>query len=93
MSEILNLNNVSVDDSGRVTVSGASSGIDIQGTVDAIIAARQIPVDNLEIQIEHKTLHLALNAGLRSLVNEKLAEKRRQQWFHFWRKNANSETS
>jgi len=42
---------------------------------------------------DHKTLHLALNAGLRRLVNEKLAEKRRQRWFHFWRKNANSETS
>ena len=49
MSDFLNLNNVAVDDSGRVTISGLSSGIDIHGTVDAIIAARRIPVDNLEI--------------------------------------------
>jgi flagellar hook-associated protein 2 len=58
MSDILNLNNITVDDSGRVTVSGLSSGIDIHGTVDSIIQARRIPIDNLEIEVEENQLKI-----------------------------------
>ena len=52
-----------------------------------------LPSANDTFKTNHKTLHLVLNAGLRRVLKEKLAEKRRQQWHHFWRKNANSETS
>ena len=52
MLEGLNLNNLSVDENGRVSFSGLSSGIDIEGTVDAIVAARRIPVDRLETTVE-----------------------------------------
>ena len=69
MSDLLNLNNVSVDDSGRVTVSGVSSGIDLGGTVDAIIAARRIPIDRLEAGIEANTLEIDAYTELSSLLN------------------------
>jgi flagellar capping protein FliD len=48
----LNLDNLSVDDSGRASFSGLSSGIDSKGTVDAIMAARRIPIDTLETKVE-----------------------------------------
>ena len=50
--EPINLNNLSVDPNGRVSFSGLNSGIDLRGTVDAIIAARRIPVDRLEATVE-----------------------------------------
>lgn len=49
--ENLNFNSLNVDDSGRVTFSGLSSGIDFEAAVDAIIAARRIPIDTLETRI------------------------------------------
>ncbi|MFT5438261.1 MAG: flagellar capping protein FliD [Alphaproteobacteria bacterium] len=51
MIEGLNVDNLTVDDSGRVSLSGLGSGIDIRGTVDAIIGARRIPVDTLETRV------------------------------------------
>ena len=69
MSDILNLSNVSVDESGRVTVSGVSSGIDIGGTVDAIMAARRIPVDRLEAGIEANAIEIEAYTELSSLLN------------------------
>lgn len=69
MSDLINLNNLNVDDSGRVTFSGLRSGIDIQGTVDAIIAARRIPVDSLEAGIETNELKITAYGELRSLLN------------------------
>ena len=41
----VNLNNISVDTNGRVTLGGISSGIDYQAAIDGIIKARRIPVD------------------------------------------------
>ncbi len=69
MSDLININNLNVDDSGRVTFSGLRSGIDIQGTVDSIIAARRIPVDSLEADIETRGLKIAAYGELRSLFN------------------------
>jgi flagellar hook-associated protein 2 len=53
--EGLNVNNLTVDDKGRVSFSGLGSGIDFQGTVDKIIAARRIPVDTLETRVSDNT--------------------------------------
>ena len=69
MSDLLNLNNVAVDDSGRVIVSGVSSGIDIGGTVDAIIAARRIPIDRMEATIEANDLEIDAYTELSSLLS------------------------
>jgi flagellar hook-associated protein 2 len=69
MSEGINLSNVSVDANGRVSFSGLSSGIDLQGTVDAIIAARRIPIDTLEAEVEAKTLQIDAYTELSSLLN------------------------
>ena len=48
---VFNLNNLSVDASGRAAFSGITSGIDFQATADAIIAARRIPAVTLENRI------------------------------------------
>lgn len=77
MSTILNTSNIN-NDNGRITFSGASSGIDWQASVDAIMAAKRIPADNIETKIsanndkisalnELKTLTLALANSLDKL--------------------------
>ena len=48
--ESINLNNISLTDSGTVRFSGLSSGIDFQSAIDAIIQARRIQA----VQIEDK---------------------------------------
>ncbi len=71
MIEGLNLDNLTVDDNGRVSLSGLGSGIDIRGTVDAIIGARRIPVDTLETRVatnlEKITALEQLQGGLETL--------------------------
>jgi flagellar hook-associated protein 2 len=48
----LNLSNsLKVDPNGTVSFSGLSSGIDWQGAVDSIMAARQVPVDSLKTKV------------------------------------------
>lgn len=51
MVDSINLNNLKVGNDGRVTFGGLSSGIDYQAAIDAIIAARRIPVDTLEKRV------------------------------------------
>lgn len=68
MLEGLNLNNLSVDENGRVSFSGLSSGIDIEGTVDAIIAARRIPVDRLETTVETNKEKITALKDLRTIL-------------------------
>jgi flagellar capping protein FliD len=68
MLEGINLNNLSVDESGRVSFSGLSSGIDLQGTVDAIIAARRIPVDRLEATVEQNEEKIAALKDVRTIL-------------------------
>ena len=56
--EALNLNNLTVDSNGRATFSGLSSGIDAQGIVTDIIAAKRIPIDSIENRIaENEGFH------------------------------------
>ncbi len=69
MVESLNFNNVRVDDKGRVTFSGLTSGIDFEGAVDSIIAARRIPIDRLEAKIETNGQKITSFNDLRSLLN------------------------
>lgn len=52
MVDSVNLNNVRVDeDTGRVSFSGISSGIDSEAAVNSIIEAYRIPTDRLETEI------------------------------------------
>ena len=66
--EAINLNNLTVDANGRASFSGLSSGIDLQGTVDAIIAARRIPVDRLEATVEDNAEKITSLQDLRVLL-------------------------
>src|SRR3546814_16883825 len=45
------LSSIVTGPNGRVSFSGLGSNIDFQKTVDAIVAAKRIPVDRLEAQI------------------------------------------
>ena len=64
----LNVTNLSVDKSGRVSFSGLSSGIDFQGVVDSIMAARRVPADLLETQVASNKDKVAALGDLRSLL-------------------------
>jgi flagellar hook-associated protein 2 len=50
-STSLNFNNVNVNSSGQITFSGVGSGIDFQKIENAIIQAKQVPIDNLKTTI------------------------------------------
>ena len=65
----INLNNFSVDENGRVTVAGISSGIDFTSAVDSIIAARRIPADRLEATVESNSIQISALEDLRGLFN------------------------
>lgn len=65
----LNLNNLNVDSNGRVSFSGLSSGIDFEGVVDSMIAARRIPVDRLETDVSTNQNRIAALQDLRTILN------------------------
>lgn len=69
MIEGVNTSNLSVDENGRVVFSGVGSGIDAQGTVDKIIAARRIPVDTLETRISDNELKITALNQLKTNLN------------------------
>jgi flagellar capping protein FliD len=66
--ESINLSNLSVDSSGRVVFSGLSSGVDIQGIVTSIIAAKRIPIDSIETRITKSADQIAALGDLRALL-------------------------
>ena len=66
--EAVNLNNLTVDDSGRVIFSGVSSGIDVQGIVGDIIAAKRIPIDTIETRIDANAEQITALGDLRALL-------------------------
>ncbi len=64
----LNVSNLSVDSNGRVSFSGLNSGIDFQGVVDSIVAARRVPIDRLETAVTTNENKIAALGDLRSLL-------------------------
>ncbi len=66
--EAVNLNNLTVDSSGRVIFSGLSSGIDVQGIVTDIIAAKRIPIDTIEARITENADQITALGDLRALL-------------------------
>ncbi len=72
MATNLNLDNLSVDSSGRVSFSGLGSGIDVQGAVDGIIAAKRIPIDSIEQRISDNDARIAILDDIESLTRNLL---------------------
>jgi flagellar hook-associated protein 2 len=68
MVDALNLNSLTVDETGRVFFSGLTSGIDFQAAVDSIIAAKRIPVDTLETRVSDNEAKITALQDLRSLL-------------------------
>ncbi|MFO1188009.1 MAG: flagellar filament capping protein FliD [Alphaproteobacteria bacterium] len=68
MVSALSSANLAVDSSGRVTLGTGTSGIDIKGTVDAIMAAKRIPVDRLEASVSKNAEKLTKLNEMRGLV-------------------------
>ncbi|MFN4090276.1 MAG: flagellar filament capping protein FliD [Alphaproteobacteria bacterium] len=62
------LNSLVVSNSGRVSFSGLGSGIDFQTTVDALIAAKRIPVDRLETKVSANQSKIAAFQDVRAGV-------------------------
>ncbi|MBX6323216.1 MAG: flagellar filament capping protein FliD [Rhodospirillaceae bacterium] len=54
---------------GRVSFSGLGSGIDVESTVDAIMNAKQIPVDNIKSTISANTDKIAAYRDLSALLS------------------------
>ncbi|MDJ0951701.1 MAG: flagellar filament capping protein FliD [Alphaproteobacteria bacterium] len=69
MVSSVNLNNINVDENGQVSFSGVGSGIDFAEAVDNIIAARRIPVDRLEADVEANGEKITAFNDLRGLLN------------------------
>lgn len=68
MVNAVNASNFTVDDSGRVSLSGLGSGIDYQASVDAIIKAKRIPIDRLETRLTDNDAKITAYKDLSSLV-------------------------
>ncbi len=66
----LNLNNVSILPSGRVTFSGLTTGIDFQAIADAIIAAKQIPADRISLEISENSDKITEYQTFRDLLKQ-----------------------
>jgi flagellar hook-associated protein 2 len=68
MATNINFDSLKVDSSGRASFSGLGTGIDIQGTVDSIIAAKRIPIDRIEQRISDNQAKVAALKDLNGLA-------------------------
>jgi flagellar hook-associated protein 2 len=68
MATDLNLDSLVVGQNGRAFFNGLSSGIDIEGTVDALIEAKRIPIDRMEQRIADHELQMAALSDVRTLA-------------------------
>lgn len=64
----LNLDTLSIDNNGRVSFSGLGTGIDLQGAVDGIIAAKRLPADSLEAKITGNEAKITALTELRTTL-------------------------
>ncbi|MGE5146624.1 MAG: flagellar filament capping protein FliD [Candidatus Eiseniibacteriota bacterium] len=64
----LNLNSLTIDSNGRVSFSGLSSGIDFQKAVDAIIAAKKVPIDTMSTKVDTNNKQITALKSLQTLV-------------------------
>ncbi|HTI86217.1 MAG TPA: flagellar filament capping protein FliD [Alphaproteobacteria bacterium] len=64
----INLNNVTTDANGHVTVGGISSGIDWTTVVDDIMKAKTIPVDQIKTTIDANTKQITAYNSLNTVL-------------------------
>src|SRR5258708_3096335 len=64
----INLNNVTTDSSGHVTVGGISSGIDWTTVVNDIMTAKAIPVDQIKTTIATNTKQITAYNNLQTVL-------------------------
>ena len=69
MVNAVNLTNITTDKNGRVTISGAGSGIDWNTALDQIMTARHVPIDRIDSQIKTNTDKVTALKGLQTLVS------------------------
>ena len=72
MATNLNLDGLNVDNTGRITFSGLGSGIDVQGAVNGIIAAKRLPIDSIEQRISDNDARIAILDDIESLTQNLL---------------------
>jgi flagellar hook-associated protein 2 len=68
MATSLNLNSLTVDQSGNASFSGLGSGIDFQSAVDSIIEAKHAPIDRINQRISDNEAKIAALQDLRTHV-------------------------
>ena len=68
MATDLNLNSLTVDQSGRPSFSGLGTGIDFQGTIEKIIEAKRLPIDRIEQRITDNQAKVAALEDLRTFA-------------------------
>jgi len=66
MATNLNLNSLTVDQSGRASFSGLGTGIDFQSAIDSIIQAKHAPIDRIEQRISDNQAKIAAFQDLRT---------------------------
>lgn len=69
MVQLINLGNVTSGGSGT-TVSGLSSGLDTEALVESLVAARKIPVDQLQAKIDTNTGKATAFGDLKSVLSQ-----------------------
>lgn len=65
----INLDSLTVSNTGRVSFSGLSSGIDFEAAVEAIVKAKRIPVDRLETRLTEGETKIAAYQEFHGLLN------------------------
>jgi flagellar hook-associated protein 2 len=68
-SSVFDASRLSVDSSGRVSFSGATSGVDFKAIIDATVAARRQPAVQIENRIAKNTAKIAEFSALKSLTS------------------------
>lgn len=68
-SSVFDASRLSVDSSGRVSFSGATSGVDFKAIIDATIAAKRQPAVQIEKRITNNTAKITEFNSLKSLTS------------------------
>ena len=67
MTDSINVSNTAFNQSGTLTFSGLSSGIDIQGAVDSIMAAKRLPAIRYQNQISKNSSEIGAFGDLKAI--------------------------
>jgi len=68
MVDSVDFSRLDINDQGRVSFSGLTSGIDSQAAIEGILAAKRIPIDRIERSISNNQLQIAALDELKNYV-------------------------